>query len=335
MNNGLTIFLNFINMAVLASAPLLLATLGEILTEKSGNLNLGVEGMMFMGAIAGLGAAYHYEQAVTLAGGTPSALIATGIATLAAAGAGALGALIYAFLVVTLRANQNVTGLTLTIFGTGFGNFFGELLGKQAGGFVQVSSATKAMFSNISFGSLSTIPVIGPLLFNYNWLVYFSIIVMFAMAWFLAKSRRGLNLRAVGENPATADAAGINVTLYKYTATVVGGALCGLGGMYISMSSTACAGVWVHDCVNGYGWLAVALVIFAMWSPTRAWLCGLVFGALLVVRNYYPIPGLPMQIYAMFPYIATILVLVFVSIRQVKEYAQPASCGLNYFREER
>lgn len=327
--------LNFINMAVLASAPLLLATLGEILTEKSGNLNLGVEGMMFMGAIASLGAAYGYEQAVTAAGGVPSALVATLVATVSAAAVGALGALIYAFLVITLRANQNVTGLTLTIFGTGFANFFGELIGKQAGGFVQVSTATKAMFANLNLGPLSTLPVLGQLLFNYNWMVYFALAVMGAMAYFLSKTRRGLNLRAVGENPATADAAGVNVARYKYVATVVGGALCGLGGMYISMSPTSCAGVWVHDCVSGYGWLAVALVIFATWSPTRALLCGLVFGALLVIRNYFPIPGLPMQIYAMFPYIATILVLVVASIRQVKEHAQPASCGLNYFREER
>jgi len=335
MSGSINNILNFVNMAVLASAPLLLATLGEILTEKSGNLNLGVEGMMFMGAIASLGAAYSYEQVVTLAGGIASPIIATLIATLAAAAAGALGALIYAFLVVTLRANQNVTGLTLTIFGTGFANFFGEFIGKQAGGFVQVSAATKAMFGNLDMGALSQIPVVGPLLFQYNWMVYFGLFAMLVMAWFLSKSRRGLNLRAVGENPATADAAGINVTRYKYVATTVGGALCGLGGMYISMSSTACAGVWVHNSVNGYGWLAVALVIFATWSPTRAWLCGLVFGGLLVIRNYFPIPGLPMQIYSMFPYIATILVLVIASIRQVKEHAQPASCGLNYFREER
>ena len=335
MNSGITNIINFLNMAVLASAPLLLATLGEILTEKSGNLNLGVEGMMFMGAISSLGAAFGYENAVKLAGGIPSPLIATLIAAGAAAAAGALGALIYAFLVVTLRANQNVTGLTLTIFGTGFANFFGELIGKQAGGFVQVSQPTKAMFGILDFGALSEIPIVGPLLFHYNWMVYFSLIAVVALWYFFRKSRRGLNLRAVGENPATADAAGVNVTLYKYVATIVGGALCGLGGMYISMSSTACAGVWVHNSVNGYGWLAVALVIFATWSPTRAWLCGLVFGALLVVRNYYPIPGLPMQIYSMFPYIATILVLVFASIRQVKEHAQPASCGLNYFREER
>ncbi len=116
---------------------------------------------------------------------------------------------------------------------------------------------------------------------------------------------------------------------------VVGGALCGLGGLYIVMAPTACAGVWVHNCVSGYGWLAVALVIFATWSPMRAIFCGLIFGGLLVIRNYFPIPGLPMQIYEMFPYIATLLVLVFASIWQIKEHSQPAGCGNNYFREER
>ena len=335
MNDALTNILNFINMAVLASAPLLLATIGEILTEKSGNINLGVEGMMFMGAIAGLGAAWRYEQAVTAGGGEIVPMIATLVAVGAAIGVGALGALIYAFLTISLRANQNVTGLTLTIFGTGFGNFFGELLGKQAGGFVQVSQGTKAMFSNLNFGALSDVPVLGSLLFEYNWMVYMGVAFALILGVFLGKTRRGLNLRAVGENPATADAAGINVKLYKYVATVVGGALCGLGGLYIAMSPTSCAGVWVHNCVNGYGWLAVALVIFATWSPYRAILCGLIFGGLMVIRNYFPIPGLPMQIYEMLPYIATLLVLIIASVWQIKERAQPASCGMNYFREER
>ena len=331
----MTNILNFLNMAILASAPLLFATVGEILTEKSGNLNLGVEGMMFMGAIAGLGAAWRYEQAITLAGGEIVPLAATLVAVAGAIGAGALGALIYAFLTISLRANQNVTGLTLTIFGTGFGNFFGELLGKEAGGFVQVSAGTKAMFGNINFGSLADVPILGSLLFRYNWMVYAGIAIAIIIGLFLSRSRRGLNLRAVGENPATADAAGVNVTLYKYVATIIGGALCGLGGLYIAMAPTACAGVWVHNCVNGYGWLAVALVIFATWSPFRAILCGLIFGGLMVIRNYFPIPGLPMQIYEMLPYIATLLVLIIASVWQIKERGQPASCGQNYFREER
>ena len=295
--------------AVLAGTPLLLGALGEILTEKSGNLNLGVEGMMFMGAITGLAGSYYYEQAVINGGGTPSGIVSA------------------------LRANQNVTGLTLTIFGTGFGNFFGEYIGQQAGGYVAVSQTTKDVFGSVHIPVLSDLPVVGRLLFQYNWLVYFAIAVAVVMAWFFNRSRTGLNLRAVGEDPAAADAAGINITLYKYAATVIGGGICGIGGMYMSMVTTS--GVWVHDCVSGYGWLAVALVIFATWSPARGVFVALIFGGLTIMRMYVSIPGLPAQIYDMLPYVATILVLVITSMRESKEHAQPKSCGLNYFREDR
>lgn len=319
--------------AVLAGTPLLLGALGEILTEKSGNLNLGVEGMMFMGAITGLAGSYYYEQAVTKGGGTPSGAVSALIALLVSFIAGSFGALIYSFLTISLRANQNVTGLTLTIFGTGFGNFFGEYIGLKAGGYVTVSGITKDAFSRLHIPVLSDIPVIGKLLFQYNWLVYFAIILAVVMTWFFNKSRVGLNLRAIGEDPATADTAGINITKYKYIATVVGGGICGIGGMYMSMVTTK--GVWVHGCVSGYGWLAVALVIFATWSPARGILVALVFGGLTIMRMYVKIPGLPAQIYDMAPYVATIIVLVVTSMRQSKEHAQPKSCGLNYFREER
>lgn len=319
--------------AVLAGTPLLLGALGEILTEKSGNLNLGVEGMMFMGAITGLAGSYYYEQAVTNGGGTPNGFVSAAIALVASFAAGALGALIYSFLTITLRANQNVTGLTLTIFGTGFGNFFGEYIGQQAGGYVAVSQTTKDAFASLHIPVLSDLPVIGRLLFQYNWLVYFAIAVAVIMAWFFNRSRTGLNLRAVGEDPAAADAAGINITLYKYAATVIGGGICGIGGMYMSMVTTR--GVWVHDCVSGYGWLAVALVIFATWSPARGIFIALIFGGLTIMRMYVSIPGLPAQIYDMLPYVATILVLVITSMRQSREHAQPKSCGLNYFREDR
>lgn len=319
--------------AVLAGTPLLLGALGEILTEKAGNLNLGVEGMMFMGAITGLAGSYYYEQAVTAGGGAPNGFVSALIALLVSFMAGSLGALIYSFLTITLRANQNVTGLTLTIFGTGFGNFFGEYIGQKAGGYVTVGSVTKDAFSGLHIPVLSDIPILGKLLFQYNWLVYFAIILAIAMTWFFNKSRVGLNLRAVGEDPATADAAGINITKYKYLATIIGGGICGIGGMYMSMVTTK--GVWVHGCVSGYGWLAVALVIFATWSPARGMLVALVFGGLTIMRMYIKIPGLPAQIYDMLPYVATIVVLVVTSMRQSKEHAQPASCGLNYFREER
>lgn len=319
--------------AVLAGTPLLLGALGEILTEKAGNINLGVEGMMFMGAITGLAGSYYYEQAVIKSGGTPNGAVSSLTALIASFLAGAFGALIYSFLTITLRANQNVTGLTLTIFGTGFGNFFGEFLGQKAGGYVAVSAVTKSAFSKLNIPLLSDIPILGKLLFNYNWMVYFAVILAIAMAWFFGKSRVGLNLRAVGESPETADAAGIDTTKYKYLATIVGGGICGIGGMYMSMVTTS--GVWVHGCVSGYGWLAVALVIFATWSPARGMLVALVFGGLTIMRMYVNIPGLPAQIYDMLPYVATILVLVITSMRESKEHAQPKSCGTNYFREER
>lgn len=329
----LTLVTTLITAAVLAGTPLLLGALGEILTERSGNLNLGVEGMMFMGAITGLIGSFLYEQALLAAGievvGFVSALIALVVSFIA----GAFGAFIYGFLTITLRANQNVTGLVLTIFGTGFANFLGEYAGLQAGGYVAVSSATKAAFAPLTIPFLSDIPVLGPLLFQYNWMVYFALAVAIIMAIFLFKTRAGLNLRAVGEDPAAADAAGISVSKYRYLATVIGGGICGTGGMYMSMVTTS--GVWVHGCVTGYGWLAVALVIFATWSPIRGILVAAVFGGLMIMRMYITIPGLPVQIYEMLPYLATIVVLIITSVRQSKKHAMPAGTGYNYFREDR
>lgn len=325
--------LNLAAAAVLAGTPLLLGTLGEILTEKSGNINLGVEGMMFMGAIAGLSVPYFYEQLALEAGVSPSGTAGALMALAASFAAGALGALIYGFLTITLHADQNVTGLTLTIFGTGLGNFFGEYLGYQAGGYAALGEELKSAFHNLSIPGLSQIPVLGKLLFQYNWMVYFAVILSLAMNHFLRRTRLGLNLRAVGEDPAAADAAGIDTTRYQYTAVIIGGGICGIGGMYMSMVTTS--GVWVHNCVSGYGWLSVALVIFSVWSPARALLAAVIFGGLTVLRLYLPIPGMPIQIYEMLPYAVTILVLIVTSIRQRRENMQPKSCGVNYFREER
>lgn len=327
---------NLINAAVLASVPLLFGTLGEILTEKSGNLNLGVEGMMYMGAVAGLAGVYYTELAYPDLSAALFILIAIASSFLF----GALGALIYGFLTITLRANQNVIGLTLTIFGVGFGNFCGEVMGNIAGGYAAVSNNVKAMFNsgnNAGFEWLNyLLPQVGPhlnkIFFSYNFIVYFGIVLAVLMALFFNRTRIGLNLRAVGENPATADAAGIPVDKYKYLATVIGGGICGIGGMYVSM--VTCSGVWVYDCVNGKGWIAVALVIFATWSPARAIIGSLIFGGLSIMRLYVPL-GIPMQIYDIFPYLATILVLIATSMQQSKEHSMPKHCGFNYFREER
>ena len=323
-------FILFFNAAVLAGTPLLFGTLGEILTEKSGNLNLGVEGMMFMGAISGIASVFLLELGF---GFEMPGYLAVLVAIISAFLIGAFGALIYSVMVVSLRAQQNVTGLALTIFGIGFGNFFGEFFGRLSpAGFMRISGRAQEGFANLNIPLLSDIPILGPLLFNYNILVYLAIAIAIAMTFFLNKTRFGLNLRAVGENPATADEASINVTRYKYLATCIGGGICGLGGMYIAMVTTS--GVWVHNAVHGFGWISVALVIFVTWSPRRALLGALVFGGLSILRFYLPL-GIPMQLYDSFPYLVTILVLVVTSIRQSKEHSPPALLGINYFREER
>ena len=323
-------FINFFNAAVLAGTPLLFGTTGEILTEKSGNLNLGVEGMMFMGAVSGLLSVFLLEMWLGIGIAGP---LAVTLAFVGAFIAGGLGAFIYSVLVISMRTQQNVTGLALTIFGVGFGNFFGEVAGRRSPtGFAAISSSARAGFSRLHIPVLSNIPVIGPLFFNYNILVYVAIMIAILVAIFLNRTRWGLNLRAVGENPAAADAASINVTRYKYLATCIGGGICGLGGMYIAMVTTA--GVWVHNSVHGIGWISVALVIFATWSPKRALIGSLIFGGLTVMRFYMPL-GIPMQIYDTFPYVATILVLIATSVRQRKEHRPPAHVGVNYFREER
>jgi simple sugar transport system permease protein len=324
-------FYNFFNAAVLAGTPLLFGTTGEILTEKSCNLNLGVEGMMFMGAISGLAAVFLLEMSFGIEIAGP---LAVTLAILGAFLAGALGALIYSVLVVSMKTQQNVTGLALTIFGVGFGNFFGDVLGRRTpSGFVSISARAREGFARLHIPVFSDIPVIGPLFFNYNILVYLAIFIAIVLAIFLNYTRWGLNLRAVGEHPAAADATSINVTRYKYLATCIGGGICGLGGMYITMVTTS--GVWVNNAVYGAGWISVALVIFATWSPSRAILGSLIFGGLTIMRFYVPLPGIPMQIYDTFPYVVTILVLVVTSIRQKKEHSPPAHIGVNYVREER
>ena len=303
----MTFLLNLITAAVLYGTPLLYGTSGEILTEKSGNLNLGVEGMMFMGGALGLGAAFYYEK---LAGAAVSAPLAVVIAIAASFLAGALAALLFSFLTITLRANQNVTGLALTIFGTG----------------VAFNGSPFPVF-------LQELPVVGRLLFSHSIFTYLGIAMAVAMGLYLHRSRSGLYLRAVGESPATADAAGISVTRYKYLATVIGGGISAIGGMVYIM--TVVGGVWNHEGLSGVGWLAVALVIFCLWSPYRAIWGSILFGGLLILYLRMPIDLIPDQIYKILPYVVTVIVLVFTSMRNNRDKQPPASLGLAYFREER
>ena len=182
---------------------------------------------------------------------------------------------------------------------------------------------------------LGDIPVVGKLLFSHNILVYFSVLVAVLLGLYIKKTKPGLNMRAVGENPAAADAAGINVTRTRYIHALLGGGICGIGGAYISIINGM--GVWNNDSVNGLGWISVSLVIFAAWSPIKAILGSFVFGAFSVIMLYAPkeIIPIPTAIYKMLPFLLTIVVLIFTSMRKSKESSQPASCGLSYFREER
>ena len=317
--------------AVLNGAPLMYGTMGEVLTEKSGNLNLGVEGMMYMGGAIGLGAAFYYEK---MAGAAASGPVAVLLAILFAFAAGAFGALIYSWITISLRANQNVTGLALSIFGTGVGQFIGEYMRVQEGGFVAISNSLKAFFQTSPFpAALRGIPVAGQLLFSYNIFVYIALIIAFSMAYFLNRSRTGLHLRAVGESPATADAAGIDIEKYKYLATVIGGGISAIGGMVYIMTIAGC--VWNHDGLAGEGWLAVALVIFCLWKPVGAVWGAVLFGALMIMYVRVRIPFVPDQLYKILPYIVTVLVLIAVSLRRKRENEPPASLGLSYFREDR
>ena len=248
--------------------------------------------------------------------------------------AGGLGGLIYSVLTISLRANQNVSGLALTTFGVGVGNFFGGSLSKLAGGVGQISTAVTANAFRAKLPLLPKIPVVGDVLFGYGMLTYLAIAVSIVLSWFLNCSRQGLCLRAVGENPATADAAGINVSLYKYLASVIGGAICGLGGLYFVMEYSG--GTWTNNGFGDRGWLAVALVIFARWRPLNAIWGSLLFGALYILYLY--IPGLgrsTQEIFKMLPYVVTIIVLILISLRKKKEDQPPESLGLHYFREDR
>jgi simple sugar transport system permease protein len=326
----------FIPRAVGQGIPLMYGSTGEILTEKSGNLNLGIPGVMYVGAISGVIGAFFYEQAAGSAENM-NAFLAIGIPLLCSLLGSFLMGLLYCFLTVSLRANQNVTGLAMTTFGIGVGNFFGGSLIKLAGADVPsiALSATSAYFSK-SLPWATTTGWFGSIFLSYGFLAYLAIVVALVSAHILKSTRIGLHLRAVGENPATADAAGINVTRYKYVATCVGCMIAGLGGLYYVMDY-AC-GVWSNDAFGDRGWLAIALVIFCIWRPNVGILSSILFGGLYILYLYLPTGMDHMEykeMYKMIPYVVTMVVLVITSMRNKRENQPPASLGLSYFREER
>ncbi|MBO5453015.1 MAG: ABC transporter permease [Clostridia bacterium] len=323
-------FATIINKAIIQGIPLLFGSTGEIITEKSGNLNLGIPGIMYVGGSAGVIGAYLYERAVD----TPHPFWCILIPLLASLLGSALAALIYSFLTITLRANQNVTGLALTTFGVGFGDFFGGSLTKIFGNGGSLSVKTTADYFKTALPFADNLGWFGEIFLSYGFLAYLAVIIAIAASWFLNRTRAGLHLRAVGENPATADASGINVTKYKYLATCIGGAIAGLGGLYFIMDYTG--GSWTNGGFGDRGWLAIALVIFALWKPNMSILGSFLFGGLYIAYTY--ISGLSrssIAIFNMLPYVVTIAVLIITSIRDKKENQPPAALGLPYFREER
>ncbi|MBQ4528945.1 MAG: ABC transporter permease [Clostridia bacterium] len=320
----------FLSRAVGQAIPLLFGSTGEIITEKSGNLNLGIPGIMYMGGCAGIMGAYIYEHSVAV----PSPALCVLIPLLASIIGSGFLALIYSFLTITLRANQNVTGLAITTFGIGFSDFFGGSLVGMMDGDGQLSVMRSSGYFKKTLPFADKLGEVGELFFSYGFLAYVAIIIAIASAWFLRRTRAGLQLRAVGENPATADAAGINVAKYKYLATCIGGIIAGLGGLYFIMDYTG--GSWTSGGFGDRGWLAIAIVIFATWKPNVGILGSLVFGGLYIAYYYTGDLGRRVgELFKMLPYIVTIIVLVITSMRSKKENQPPEHLGLPYFREER
>lgn len=324
-----TIFL-FIHAAIIQGTPLLFGATGEIITEKSGNLNLGIPGIMYVGGISGIIGGYLYEHFVA----QPNTLLCILIPLLSCILGSVIMALIYGFLTITLRANQNVTGLALTTFGIGIGNFFGGSLLKFFGESGSISLIECGKSFKLSLPFADKLGVFGTTFLSFGFMVYLAVIIAFVASFVLNKTRVGLNLRAVGENPATADSAGINVTKYKYLATCIGGAIAGLGGLYFVMDYTA--GAWTNNGFGDRGWLAIAIVIFAIWRPKMSILSSYLFGGLYILCVY--IPGLSSstkELINMLPYVVTIIVLIIISIQKKRENQPPQALGLSYFREER
>lgn len=292
---------------VAAATPLIFAGLGELVTQRTGVINLGVEGMMLVGAIAGFAFAAQYDASVL------SALLMGGLA-------GMLMALIFAFFTLSLSTNQSACGLALTIFGLGISAFLGQNY---------VSMALPGL-ANFNIPLLADIPVLGPILFQQNYVVYLSILVFFLVWFVLAKTRLGLLLKAVGESPESAHAMGYHVLAIRYGAVLFGGLMAGVGGAFLSTVYTP---MWIENMVAGRGWIAIALVVFAVWKPTRLMLGAYLFGGVTILQFHAQALGInvPNELLAALPYIATIVVLVMISRnKKVLKMNLPSSLGKTF-----
>lgn len=296
--------------AISSGTPLLFACLGELLTERSGILNLGVEGMMLVGAVSGF-------LAVANTGSLAWGLVAATIA-------GGLMALIHAFMTISLCVNQVVSGLALTLFGTGVSSYLGRPV---------IGVPLSATFRTLEIPLLADIPFLGPILFRQDFLVYLSYILVVVIWFLIYRTRPGLHLRAIGESPETADSLGVNVFGLRYLYVFLGGVLAGLGGAYLSL---AFAPSWLENMTAGRGWIAVALVIFAVWNPLRALFGAYLFGGIEAIGYRSQVLGIAISPYLLraLPYLFTIIVLIIITARSRKHrLGAPAKLGLPYSRE--
>ncbi|AQG98463.1 ABC transporter permease [Burkholderia sp. KK1] len=299
---------NLASSAVVAAIPLMYAGAGELVAEKSGVLNLGVEGMMLMGAVTG--------YAVTAITGSPW------LGIVASVFAGLAMALLFGFLTITMLANQVATGLSLTIFGIGFSAYIGK---------PYTSAAVRSTIDAMPIPGLASIPVLGPAVFSLTPLGYLAFAMFAAIGWFLYKTRAGLVLRSVGESPSVAHSVGFPVVGVRYGATLFGGAMAGIAGGYYSIVYLH---VWQEQLTSGRGWIALALVVFATWRPGRLLIGALLFGAVMALQFYAQAVGVPVptQFLAMLPYLATIVVLVVISRNpNTIKLNAPASLGKPFF----
>ena len=316
-----TIIVNAIRMGTI----FLFGCIGEILTEKAGNLNLGIPGIMCIGATGG-GLAVSLYAGHTAEPNSAVLVILSILFTMIFAG---LAGLLYSFLTVSLNANQNVTGLTMTTFGVGFMKFFSKRIYDQKL-FVSVSYCFKNLL-----GMDGKKDAFSQIFLSHGVLVYLAIILAILVALFLNKTKYGLYLRAVGESPATADADGINVKKYKYAFITLGSAIAGLGGLYYIMDRSA-GTQFAEAAIDSFGWLAVALVIASVWKPLFAIVGSFIFGGLSIMDAQLTTLSLAQQkLFAIVPFLITVIVLIVVSMLKLKDNQPPASLGLPYFREDR
>lgn len=323
----------FIPRAIMQGMPLLFGCTGETISEKAGSLNLGIPGVMYVGGICGVIGSFLYEQSCS--GVELNPFLAVFIPMASCLAGSLLMGLLFSLLTVTLRANQNVVGLAMTTFGVGFGNFFGGSLMKLTGSTVpSIALSRTSRFFSARLPFADDLGWFGKIFLSYGFLTYLAIAIAIVTGFVLSRTRTGLQLRAIGENPATADAAGINIIKYKYFAICIGCMIAGLGGLFYVMDYAS--GVWSNDAFGDRGWLAIALVIFTLWKPNIAIFGSILFGGLYILNLFIPGAGMAAkELYKMLPYIVTIIVLVFTSIRKRREDQPPEALGLPYFREDR